>query len=155
MRFEAVVEQRDRGFVVRLPFDPKDAFGRVRAPVVVTVNGHAFRTTTMRYGDVDLIGLNREVREATGLGAEARAVFEVAVDTQPREVEVPDPFAAALRGDVVARDAFNTLSYTHRREYARWIAEAKREDTRERRVARAVELLRAGVRTPDSAPAPR
>jgi hypothetical protein len=155
MRFEAVVEQRDRGFVVRLPFDPKDAFGRVRAPVVVTVNGHSFRTTTMRYGGVDLIGLNREVRDAAGLGAGDRAAFELAADAQPREVELPEALAAALHDDVVARDAFNTLSYTHRREYARWIAEAKREDTRERRVARAVELLRAGVRTPDSAPAPR
>jgi Bacteriocin-protection, YdeI or OmpD-Associated/Domain of unknown function (DUF1905) len=153
MRFEAVVEQRDRGFVVRLPFDPNDAFGRVRAPVVVTVNGHSFRTTTMRYGGVDLIGLNREVRDAAGLGAGDRAAFELAADTQPREVELPE--ALALHDDVVARDAFNTLSYTRRREYARWIAEAKREDTRERRVARAVELLRAGVRTPDSAPAPR
>jgi Bacteriocin-protection, YdeI or OmpD-Associated/Domain of unknown function (DUF1905) len=153
MRFEGELEQRDRGFVVRLPFDPKDGFGRVRAPVVVTVNGHAFRTPTMRYGDVDLIGLNREVRDAAGLGAGDRAAFEVATDTRPREVAVPEALAAALHDDVAARDAFNTLSYTHRREYARWIAEAKREDTRERRVARAVELLRAGVRTPDSAPA--
>jgi hypothetical protein len=152
MRFEGELEQRDRGFVVRLPFDPKDAFGRVRAPVVVTVNGHAFRTTTMRYGGVDLIGLNREVRDAAGLGARDRAAFEVAADDRSREVEVPEELAVALHGDVGAREAFNTLSYTHRREYARWIAEAKREDTRERRVARAVELLRAGVRTPDSAP---
>ena len=48
MRFEGEVEQRKRGFVVRLPFDPTETFGRVRAPVVVAVNGHAFPTTTMR-----------------------------------------------------------------------------------------------------------
>ena len=151
MRFEAELEPRERGFVVRLPFDPKDVFGRVRAPVVVTVNGHSFRTTTMRYGDVDLIGLNREVREATGLATGARAEFEIAADTQPREVEVPEALAIALHDDTLAREAFNALSYTHRREYARWIAEAKRDETRERRVARAVEMLRAGVRTPGSA----
>jgi uncharacterized protein YdeI (YjbR/CyaY-like superfamily) len=74
----------------------------------------------------------------------------VTADTQPREIDVPDALAVALRGDAGARDAFDALSYTHRREYARWIEEAKREETRQRRVARAVELLRAGVRTPDS-----
>jgi hypothetical protein len=151
MRFDGDVEQRNRGFVVQLPFDPKEVFGRVRAPVVVTVNGHSFRTTTMRYGEVDLIGLNREVRDAAGLSAGARPTFDVTADTQPREVDVPDALAVALREDAGARDAFDALSYTHRREYARWIEEAKREETRQRRVARAVELLRAGVRTTDSA----
>jgi hypothetical protein len=153
MRFDGEVEQRERGFVVQLPFDPKEAFGRVRAPVVVTVNDHSFRTTTMRYGDVDMIGLNREVRDATGLTAGDRTIFELAADTQPREVEVPEALASALHDDAAAREAFDALSYTHRREYARWIDEARREETRQRRVARAVELLRAGVRTPDSAPA--
>jgi Bacteriocin-protection, YdeI or OmpD-Associated/Domain of unknown function (DUF1905) len=148
-RFGAVVEQRDRGYAIRLPFDPKSAFGKVRAPVVVTVNGHGFRTTTMRYGDIDYIGLNREVRDQTRLAAGTSASFLVEADTARREVEVPEALALALCGDAAAREAFNGLSYTHRREYARWIAEAKRADTRERRVARAMTMLRAGVKTPD------
>jgi hypothetical protein len=148
-QFDAVVERRDRGYVIRLPFDPKSAFGKVRAPVVVTVNGHAFRTTTMRYGDIDYIGLNREVRDQARLAAGTSASFLVEADTARREVEVPEALALALSGDVAAREAFNGLSYTHRREYARWIAEAKRADTRERRVARAMTMLRAGVKTPD------
>jgi hypothetical protein len=147
-RFDATVEQRDRGFAIRLPFDPKIAFGRVRAPVVVTVNDHAFRTTTMRYDNVDYIGLNREVRDQAGLSAGTRATFLVEADRAPREVAVPEELAVALAGDVPARDAFNGLSYTHRREYARWIGEAKRADTRERRVARAMTMLRSGVKTP-------
>jgi Bacteriocin-protection, YdeI or OmpD-Associated/Domain of unknown function (DUF1905) len=148
-QFDAVVERRDRGYVIRLPVDPKSAFGKVRAPVVVTVNGHAFRTTTMRYGDIDYIGLNREVRDQARLAAGTSASFLVEADTARREVEVPAALALALSGDVAAREAFNGLSYTHRREYARWIAEAKRADTRERRVARAMTMLRAGVKTPD------
>ena len=149
-RFDASVEQRDRGYVVRLPFDPKKAFGKVRAPVVVTVNDHAFRTTTMRYGGEDFVGLNREVREEARLAAGTRASFLVEADTAPREVEVPEALALALAGDVAAREAFNGLSYTHRREYARWIADARRTDTRERRVAQAMTMLRAGVKTPDA-----
>jgi uncharacterized protein YdeI (YjbR/CyaY-like superfamily) len=121
----------------------------VRAPVVVTVNGHTFRTTTMRYGDVDYIGLNHDVRDQAQLAAGTIASFSVEADTAPREVEVPEALAIALAGDAAAREAFNGLSYTHRREYARWIGEAKRADTQERRVARALTMLRAGVKTPD------
>jgi len=148
-RFEATVERRGSGHAVRLPFDPKEVFGRVRAPVVVTANGHTFRTTTMRYGGADFLGLNREVREAAGLGDGERAAFELALDTEPRGVDVPAELAAALAGDPGAREAFEGLSYSHRREYARWIADAKREETRAKRVARALEMLRAGLRTPD------
>ncbi|MEA2138293.1 MAG: hypothetical protein QOG56_1443, partial [Solirubrobacteraceae bacterium] len=69
-------------------------------------------------------------------------------DDEPREVEVPPQLAAALAGDAGARAAFDALAFTHRREYAEWVAGAKRDDTRARRVERAVEMLRAGVRHP-------
>jgi Bacteriocin-protection, YdeI or OmpD-Associated/Domain of unknown function (DUF1905) len=150
-RFEATVDRRGSGHVVRLPFDPKEAFGRVRAPVVVTVNEHSFRTTTMRYGGDAFIGLNRDVREAAGLADGDRAEFELTLDTEPREVEVPKELAAAFEGDPAARSVFEALSYTHRREYARWIGDAKREETRAKRVDQALEMLHAGVRTPDEA----
>ena len=149
MRFSAAVEGRGSGHLVALPFDAREAYGRVRAPVTVTVRGHAFRTTTMRYGGVDYVGLNREVREAAGIAAGEMTTFEVVLDTGPREVEVPVELELALEADSAARAAFDKLSYTHRKEYARWIAEAKRNETRARRVARAVEMLRAGVQTPD------
>jgi uncharacterized protein YdeI (YjbR/CyaY-like superfamily) len=64
-------------------------------------------------------------------------------DDAPREVEVPPALQAVLDGDEVARAAYEKLSFTHRREYAQWIAEAKREETRDRRAARALEMLRA------------
>ncbi len=66
------------------------------------------------------------------------------LDRAPRTVDVPEALAGALAEDAKARAGFDRLSYTHRGEYARWIAEAKREDTRERRVAQALELLRQG-----------
>ena len=69
-------------------------------------------------------------------------------DDQPREAEVPAPLAAALAADQEARAAFERLSFTHRTEYARWVAEARREDTRSRRVERAVAMLRSGISHP-------
>ena len=62
----------------------------------------------------------------------------------PREVEVPAALAAALEADPAAKASFDALAFTHRKEYARWIDEAKREDTRARRVTQALEMIRAG-----------
>jgi uncharacterized protein YdeI (YjbR/CyaY-like superfamily) len=69
---------------------------------------------------------------------------ELALDTAPREVEVPPALATALAGDAAAQAAFDALSFTHRKEYARWVAEAKRPETRERRIAETLARLRAG-----------
>jgi Bacteriocin-protection, YdeI or OmpD-Associated/Domain of unknown function (DUF1905) len=148
VKFEARLEPRGRGHVVALRFDVREAFGVVRAPVRVTIGGHTFRTTTMRYGGSDYIGLNREVRQAARVGAGDRLAVEMERDEEPREVDVPPALARMLAKDRAAKQAFGALSYTHRKEYARWIAEAKREETRERRLAKAIEMLRAGVSTP-------
>ena len=118
--------------------------GAKRFPVLATINGHTWRTTVTRMHGEYLLGLSRAVRD--GAGVEAGDSVEVALelDTAPREVEPPEDLAKALAGDPIARSVFEGLAYTHRKEYARWIEEAKREETRERRVAQAVEMLRAG-----------
>jgi len=148
VRFEATLERRGSGHLVALPFDAREAFGRVRAPVRATVAGHAFRTTTVRYGGVDYIGLNREVRQAARVGPDDRFEVELEPDTEPRVVDVPRDLTAAVGRDARAEATFESLSYTHRKEYARWITEARREETRARRLEKAVVLLRDGVRTP-------
>jgi uncharacterized protein YdeI (YjbR/CyaY-like superfamily) len=84
------------------------------------------------------------VRQAAGAEAGDTVEVELELDTAPREVEVPDALRRALAGDPVAGAAFERLAYTHRKEYARWIEEAKRDETRERRVAQALEMLRDG-----------
>jgi len=73
---------------------------------------------------------------------------EMELDDAPREVDVPQELASALADAPGARSAFDTLSFTHRKEYAGWIAEAKREETRRTRVEKAVAMLRGGVKTP-------
>jgi len=118
--------------------------GAKRFPVVATVNGHTWRTTIMRMGGEFVLGLSREVREAAGAQAGDEVGVTLELDEAPREVEVPAALAAALEADPQARAAYERLSFTHRKEYARWIAEAKREQTRARRVAEAIEMLRAG-----------
>jgi Bacteriocin-protection, YdeI or OmpD-Associated/Domain of unknown function (DUF1905) len=118
--------------------------GAKRFPVVATVNGYTWRTTVTRMRGEFLLGLSREVREGAGVEAGDTVEVELALDEEPREVDVPEALADALAKDPAARATFNGLAYTHRKEYVRWIDEAKRAETRERRVAEAVELLRQG-----------
>ena len=118
--------------------------GAKRFPVVATVNGYTWRTTVTRMRGEFLLGLNRAVRQQAGVEAGDAVEVELELDTAPREVEVPEALANALAKDSVACAAFERLSYTHRKEYARWIDEAKRDETRQRRVAQALEMLRQG-----------
>lgn len=118
--------------------------GARRFPVVATVNGHTWRTSVARMGGESLLGLNRQVREAAGVAAGDTVDVVVLLDEQPREVDLPDDLATALSTDPTAKAAFDAMAFTHRKEYARWVAEAKRDDTRQRRVAQALEMIRAG-----------
>jgi predicted metal-dependent HD superfamily phosphohydrolase len=118
--------------------------GAKRFPVVATVNGYAWRTSVVRMGGEFMLGLNREVREGANAEAGDEVNLELELDTKPREVEVPPALAAALAADAEALAAFQKLSYTHRKEYARWVEEAKKDETRDRRVAKTLEQLRVG-----------
>ena len=118
--------------------------GAKRFPVVATVNGYEWRTSVTRMRGEFLVGLNREVSEGAGVQAGDTVTLALRLDTAPREVEVPEALARALDADPAARAAFEKLAFTHRKEFARWIDEAKREQTRDRRVAQALDMLRAG-----------
>jgi hypothetical protein len=148
-RFKATLEQHGSGTVVVVPFDLREAFGSGRPPVRATVNGHTFRTSLFTMGGRALLGLNRGVREAARVEGGERVTVEVELDDEPRTVEVPDDLRAALEPEPELRAFFDSLSYTHRKEYVRWIEGAKRDETRSRRIAKAVEMLCEGVRTPD------
>jgi hypothetical protein len=118
--------------------------GKKRFPVRATINGYSWRTTVTPMRGENLLGLNREVRGGAGVEAGDTVDVLIELDDQPREVELPEALALALAADDAARAAYEGMSFTHRKEYARWVAEAKREETRAKRVAEALERLRAG-----------
>jgi hypothetical protein len=122
--------------------------GAKRFPVVASINGYRWRTTVTRMKGEFLVGLNREVREGAGVQAGDTVTMALELDTAPRDVKVPEALAQALAADSEARTAFDGLAFTHRKEFARWIAEAKREETRARRLEQALEMLRAGRTRP-------
>ena len=128
----------------RVPFDLKEAFGRGRPPVAITIRGHTWRTTPGVYDGVGHVVVNRNVKAATGIDAGDRVRVEMALDTAPRTVRVPTDLLKALAGEREAKAAFEKMSLTHRREYVEWIEEAKRPETRARRVTSTVERVRQG-----------
>ena len=135
------------GIALRLPFDPKEAFGKARAPVRVTIDEHPpFPTTVMVYSGVPWIGLRKGQIAEMGLQAGEPVEVRVELDDAPREVDVPAEFATALQADPEAAAAYEKLSFTHRKEYARWVSEAKREPTRQDRAAKTIERLKAGIK---------
>jgi hypothetical protein len=118
--------------------------GAKRFPVVATVNGYTWQTSVSRMGGEFLLGLNREVRTAAGVQAGDEAEVIIELDKTTREVDVPADLAAALAADPQAAASFERMAFTHRKEYCRWIDDAKRAETRLRRVAQAVEMIKAG-----------
>jgi uncharacterized protein YdeI (YjbR/CyaY-like superfamily) len=145
-RFETKVEPHGKtATFLHVPPEVMEALGpKKRVPVRVTINGYTYRSTVAPMSGVFLLPLNRQNR--TGAKVSAGDVVEVAIerDDASRMVDVPDDLAAALAVDEKANEVFGRLSYTHQREYVEWISEAKRSETRTRRVGQAVERLKAG-----------
>ena len=116
-----------------------------RAPVVVTVGGYSYRTTVAPYGGAYYVPLAAEHREAAGVAAEQEVDVSIELDTAPREVTLPDDLAAAM--DDEAQAAYDRLSFTHRKEWVRWVEEAKKPETRTTRIEKTVAGLKAGKKT--------
>jgi hypothetical protein len=144
-RFETVIQVEGKtATYFEVPLDVRAVFGRARPPVRVTIAGHTYRSTIAPYGGSYMLPLNRANRAAAGVAAGDAVTVELELDDEPRTVEVPDDVRAALAGDEEAAAAFERLSYTHQREYVEWITEAKREETRARRLAKTLDRLREG-----------
>jgi hypothetical protein len=116
-----------------------------RPPVVVTVGGYRYRTTVAAMGGDFWIPLAAEHREAAGVAAGQEVDVDIELDTAPREVALPDDLSAAM--DDAARTAFDGLAPSHRKEWVRWVEEAKKPETRTARIEKTVEGLKAGKKT--------
>ncbi len=128
-----------------VPFDVEQAFGSKRVPVCATIDGEPYRGTLVRMGgDCHMLIVLKEIRQRIGKQPGDEVEVMVQEDREPRVVEVPAELREALRSNPKAQSFFDALSYTHQREYVRWIAEAKREQTRANRITRTVEMLTSG-----------
>src|SRR6516225_11523310 len=128
---------------IPVTFDPKAVFGKVRAPVKVTLNGYTYRSTIAAMGGPPGIPLRRSNREAAGLEGGETLEVRLDLDTDPRTVKPPADLVKALKAAPPAWHRWRELSYSHQREYADAIEGAKKPETRARRVTVAVRTIRA------------
>ena len=127
---------------IPLTFDPMSLFGKVRAPVRVTLNGYTSRSTIAAMGGRPCIPLRRSHREAAGLEGGEMIDVRVDLDTDTREIKPPADFVKALEAGAPAWERWRELSYSHQREYVEAIEEAKKPETRARRIDGAVRMIR-------------
>ena len=146
MRFRTTIQLEGKTATgVRVPPEVVAALGGGKRPAVtVTIGGHTYRSTVAAYGDVFMLPLAAEHRAAAGVAAGDEVEVELAPDTAPREVEVPADLAAALAAEPEARAFFDGLSYSNRRWFVLSVEGAKAPETRQRRVDKAVAMLREG-----------
>jgi hypothetical protein len=148
IEFTATIEQgTGGGAFVQVPDEVVEALGGAgRIKVKASFDGAPYRGSIARYRGVMMLGLVKAIREQIGKSVGDTVTVDVQVDLEERTVEVPGELAAALKTSASARRFFDGLSYTCRKEYARWVGEAKREETRQRRANKALEMLEAGRR---------
>jgi bacteriocin resistance YdeI/OmpD-like protein/uncharacterized protein DUF1905 len=135
------------GAYVEVPFDVEEAFGSKRPKVKALIEGIPYRTTLMRMGsECHMLGVLKDLREriVKTFGDEITVTLEP--DTEPRVIEIPKDLMKELKKDKEAKTFFDKLSYTHQKEYVRWVEEAKKEETRQNRILKTIEMLKKGKR---------
>jgi hypothetical protein len=145
MRFETTMFLSGNNTGIEVPPEVVESFDAgQRPPVVVTVNGFEYRSTIAPMGGRFLIPFSSDKRAATGIQGGDPIVVDLELDTAPRTVDVPDDLAAALDAAPGAREAWNRLAPSHRKAHVTAIEGAKAAETRQRRIAKAIEALTAG-----------
>ena len=144
--FTAIIQNAGGGGAfVDVPFDVETAFGSKRPRVKAMIEGVPYRGILTRMGtEHHILIILKEIREKIGKSFGDEVTITVEPDTEPRVLEIPADLKKAFRTQKMAKAFFDKLSYTHQREYVMWINEAKKEETRRNRVAKAIEMLKEG-----------
>jgi hypothetical protein len=136
-----VLSSGQGGHAVVVPAASAESFARRRTPVVATVNGVEYRSRMMVYGGRTYLGLRKDFLRQLGVGVGDQITVELREDLEERVVVEPPELLQALDNHPAARQAYDALSFTHRMEYARWIDEGKKPETRAERVAKTIRRL--------------
>src|SRR5262250_2428762 len=134
--------RKDASAAFTLPFNTRDVWGKAKVPVKVTVNGYSWRSTVGNRGGIQYIVVNAEARRSAGVKAGDAVTIALEVDTETREIEIPKPLRKALGAKLTQK--LNALSFTHKKEFIVWYSEAKKDETRARRVEKMKQMLSAG-----------
>ncbi len=142
--FTAIIQNAGGGgSFVEVPFDVEEAFGSKRPKVKAMIEGVPYRSTLMRMGSKHhILGVLKDIREQIGKTFGDEVTVTVEPDIEPRVIEIPKDLLKELKNDKEAKAFFDKLSYTHQKEYVRWVEEAKKEETRQNRIVKTIEMLK-------------
>jgi len=140
--FEVVLEKHENmdATGITIPFDVEKVFGAKRVPIKVQINGAQHQSTIIRMGGKYMVGVPKVFREAANVRAGELITVTLVKDSEKRTAEVPQDLAEAL-AKACLTDVFAKMSYTHQKEYVNAVNEAKREETRVRRIEKTIEEL--------------
>jgi hypothetical protein len=144
--FAAVIQDPGGGGAfVEVPFDVEKEFGSKKPKIKAMIEGVPYRGTLVRMGsECHVLIILKGIREQIGKTFGDEVTVTVEPDTEPRIIEAPAELKKAFKMEKEAKGFFEKLSYTHQREYVNWINEAKREETRQSRIAKTIEMLKKG-----------
>jgi hypothetical protein len=149
-KFKAKIQAGNGGGAyVFFPYDVEKEFGtRGQVPVNATFDGVRYTGSLFKYGKPQhMLGVLKAIRDKRGKSPGDTIDVELWRDEDERTFEISPEFQKLLKKEGLL-PFFEKLSYTHRKEYSRWITEAKKEETRVRRLEKAIEMLKNGVKTP-------
>jgi hypothetical protein len=146
MRFRTTILQSGKTTTgIQVPDEVVEALGSGRRPAVrVTINGYTYRSSVAVVSGAYMVGVSAEHRAASGVAGGDQVDVDIELDTAPREVSVPDDLAAALDAEPEARRTFDGLSYSNKSWHVLQVTGAKTDETRQRRIAKSVGILKEG-----------
>ena len=145
MKFHTTIVQDGNNTGIEVPPEVIEALGKgKRPPVKVTLNGHTYRNTVAVMNGTYMISLSAANRAAAGVESGQEHEVEVELDTEPRTIELPPDFAAALDAEPMAREMFDRLSPSNKGWHVSQVTDARTDETRQRRIAKQVAALSEG-----------
>lgn len=150
--FDAVIVKREGqdASYIEFPYNVETEFGvRGQVKVRATFDGIDYRGSLAKMGtSCHILGLTQQIRRTIGKQAGDTVHVVLEQDLEPRRIDIPDDLGELLDANHEARDFFNTLSYTNKKQYVAWISSAKKAETRNNRLEKSIELLREKVKHP-------
>lgn len=142
-KIQSVGEKFSQNGWIEFPYDLKETYGIGNlVPVVTTFDGHEYRGSIAKIGPKPALLIRKDIFVKLGKKHGDPVNVVVKLDKSERTIEVPDYFEKELRKHPQVKDIFDKMAFSHKREYVQWITQAKQEETRLRRIKKAIQLIK-------------
>lgn len=144
MKFKTKIWVDGNNTGIKVPEEVVMSFNKgKKVPVVVSLKKYSYRSTVVVYNGVFMLPLAKEHREAADVRGGEEVEINLEYDDKPRTVDVPPELQKLLNNDKEAKEIFEKLAYTHKKEYVRWISDAKKEETKQSRLGKILNMIKS------------